>query len=294
MGHYDSSRPGYCAGCGAAPGNMSADGSCPFCTARRKAFKSKAAADSVPPQPPEPDDRAPLPCPFCGETPTINEWPEHPKLGAQIVCNNDACAMELHTPLNQTRSEAIAHWNTRAGCPHPAKCFSPDECAKRGCASLAYGAEHSIPPQPVRHEPTWETPITLVACELPQAKGLWMDEQGNCYRLEAPQPVPPREPTDDSLCGTCGQDGHEATMPIYACDRCDKWWPRNVDSVPPHQWIEAANNLAAAVRSYAPGDDWCPNLRDALAAYDAAPKGEPADSERLLDRPMLRAHVLRE
>jgi len=37
MGHYDSSRPGYCAGCGAAPGNMNADGSCPFCAARNRA-----------------------------------------------------------------------------------------------------------------------------------------------------------------------------------------------------------------------------------------------------------------
>lgn len=32
MGHYDDSRPGYCAKCGAGPGNMRADGTCPFCT----------------------------------------------------------------------------------------------------------------------------------------------------------------------------------------------------------------------------------------------------------------------
>lgn len=31
MGHYDSSRPGYCAACGAAPGNHRADGTCEFC-----------------------------------------------------------------------------------------------------------------------------------------------------------------------------------------------------------------------------------------------------------------------
>lgn len=30
MGHYDSSRDGYCGKCGAAPGNM-VDGACPFC-----------------------------------------------------------------------------------------------------------------------------------------------------------------------------------------------------------------------------------------------------------------------
>ena len=36
MGHYDSSRPGYCGGCGAAPGNMNPDGSCPFCAPRQK------------------------------------------------------------------------------------------------------------------------------------------------------------------------------------------------------------------------------------------------------------------
>lgn len=34
MGHYDSSREGYCAGCGAAPGNM-VNGECPFCAAKR-------------------------------------------------------------------------------------------------------------------------------------------------------------------------------------------------------------------------------------------------------------------
>lgn len=39
MGHYDSSRPGYCAGCGAAPGNLRADGSCPFCEPRKAAAK---------------------------------------------------------------------------------------------------------------------------------------------------------------------------------------------------------------------------------------------------------------
>lgn len=31
MGHYDECRPGYCAKCGAGPGNLRADGSCPFC-----------------------------------------------------------------------------------------------------------------------------------------------------------------------------------------------------------------------------------------------------------------------
>lgn len=33
MGHYDSSRPGYCPGCGAAPGNMT-NGKCMFCNAK--------------------------------------------------------------------------------------------------------------------------------------------------------------------------------------------------------------------------------------------------------------------
>lgn len=31
MGHYDECRPGYCAACGAAPGNMRSDGTCEFC-----------------------------------------------------------------------------------------------------------------------------------------------------------------------------------------------------------------------------------------------------------------------
>ena len=37
MGHYDSSqgRAGYCGKCGAGPGNMRVDGSCPFCVTER-------------------------------------------------------------------------------------------------------------------------------------------------------------------------------------------------------------------------------------------------------------------
>lgn len=32
MGHYDECRPGYCASCGAGPGNLEANGGvCPFC-----------------------------------------------------------------------------------------------------------------------------------------------------------------------------------------------------------------------------------------------------------------------
>lgn len=38
MGHYDSCRDGYCAGCGAAPGNL-INGKCPFCESRRNMFK---------------------------------------------------------------------------------------------------------------------------------------------------------------------------------------------------------------------------------------------------------------
>jgi hypothetical protein len=43
MGHYDSCREGYCAGCGAAPGNM-VNGVCPFCTSYRSA-KNPAKED---------------------------------------------------------------------------------------------------------------------------------------------------------------------------------------------------------------------------------------------------------
>jgi hypothetical protein len=54
-------------------------------------------------------------------------------------------------------------------------------------------SDDGAPMNLLRHEPTWERPIPLEACELPQAKGLWMDEQGNCYRLASgiPQPTPP-------------------------------------------------------------------------------------------------------
>lgn len=36
MSHYDSCRDGYCARCGAAPGNM-VNGRCPFCVTKPKA-----------------------------------------------------------------------------------------------------------------------------------------------------------------------------------------------------------------------------------------------------------------
>lgn len=39
MGHYDECREGYCAGCGAAPGNLK-NGVCPFC-------KDKEPKDAV-------------------------------------------------------------------------------------------------------------------------------------------------------------------------------------------------------------------------------------------------------
>lgn len=50
MGHYDSSRPGYCAGCGAAPGNMLVDGTCPFCSSRTNSVERTLRAVKAPPR----------------------------------------------------------------------------------------------------------------------------------------------------------------------------------------------------------------------------------------------------
>jgi ribosomal protein L37E len=42
MGHYDNCRDGYCARCGAAPGNIK-DGVCEFCGPRTKPAAMKVA-----------------------------------------------------------------------------------------------------------------------------------------------------------------------------------------------------------------------------------------------------------
>lgn len=42
MGHYDECRPGYCANCGAAPGNFK-NGKCEFCEKAKKSAKQFAA-----------------------------------------------------------------------------------------------------------------------------------------------------------------------------------------------------------------------------------------------------------
>lgn len=57
-----------------------------------------------------------LPCPFCGATPEVNEWPDYPRLGAQVACTNDACEVSAHTDMESgcTRAYAIATWNRRA------------------------------------------------------------------------------------------------------------------------------------------------------------------------------------
>lgn len=46
-------------------------------------------------------------------------------------------------------------------------------------------------------------------------------------------------------------------------------------------WMDAADRMANTVRSYHPGDDWCPSLRDALDRYDAARSAPAPDVVRV-------------
>lgn len=46
MGHYDNCREGYCGVCGAAPGNLRKDGSCPFCDPEPRA-KARSIVNSL-------------------------------------------------------------------------------------------------------------------------------------------------------------------------------------------------------------------------------------------------------
>lgn len=91
--------------------------------------------------------------------------------------------------------------NAAEGLMHPdAQCSATMAARLRITSSMdAARAALAAPVSgvPPRHEPTWERPIPLEPCELPQARGLWMDEQGNCYRLAAAVGVPPRSPTPE-------------------------------------------------------------------------------------------------
>ena len=55
----------------------------------------------------------PLPCPFCGEEPYVYEFLD--KTGWQAWCQNERCVMRPTTRIRNSREEALADWNGRAG-----------------------------------------------------------------------------------------------------------------------------------------------------------------------------------
>ena len=50
----------------------------------------------------------PLPCPFCGEMPTVTESPDY-----EVRCENDDCPIAPSTYRYGTREQAIDDWNRR-------------------------------------------------------------------------------------------------------------------------------------------------------------------------------------
>lgn len=63
----------------------------------------------------------PMPCPFCGETPTVKDrrdssivWKDSYALPFQISCRNPRCPMDMVVTHKYTsRDDAISAWNTR-------------------------------------------------------------------------------------------------------------------------------------------------------------------------------------
>lgn len=55
-----------------------------------------------------------LPCPFCGELPTIYD-DDHPRgiVTWTVLCNNGKCPVEAFTTSISSKQEAIEIWNTR-------------------------------------------------------------------------------------------------------------------------------------------------------------------------------------
>ena len=51
-----------------------------------------------------------LPCPWCGEVPTLFWDDDHSWISCELV----GCAIRPETALEDTEAEAIARWNQRA------------------------------------------------------------------------------------------------------------------------------------------------------------------------------------
>jgi len=57
----------------------------------------------------------PLPCPFCGFPPVVEEWLGRDKRGnITIYCNHEFCSIGP-AAIGRTFSIALQYWNTRDG-----------------------------------------------------------------------------------------------------------------------------------------------------------------------------------
>jgi Lar family restriction alleviation protein len=57
----------------------------------------------------------PLPCPFCGEEPVIDNYLLKGMRVWNVACENDHCLVDVETADFESIDEAIKAWNQRAG-----------------------------------------------------------------------------------------------------------------------------------------------------------------------------------
>lgn len=55
-----------------------------------------------------------LPCPFCGEPPKFEEFPNHGFSVCEVKCSNDGCIVSCLDTSYSSKKEAIKYWNGRS------------------------------------------------------------------------------------------------------------------------------------------------------------------------------------
>ena len=66
----------------------------------------------------EPDNEEeliPLPCPFCGKNPVIDNYKLRGVMYWRVGCINDRCVVDVETIELQSGEDVIRAWNQRAG-----------------------------------------------------------------------------------------------------------------------------------------------------------------------------------